>query len=230
VVPASADFARHVFGRRQGNTKRKIGPSIVTNKASPLAHLATTFTTMMIASLSFLLILQAVAAFVPQASPTTTIRSTTALNLDVGEKAPTFALVDQNGKTFDSSKIKKPLVVYFYPADSTPGCTVQATSFNQQVQDIRKTFGAELVGISGQDVASKQKFAKELGLSFSILADPNDTVRKAFAVPKAAFGLFPGRVTYVLDKNGVCTTVYNELADAASHVQVAKKSLTTLKR
>lgn len=187
---------------------------------------------MMIASLSLLLILQAVAAFAPQASPTTTLlrSTTTALNLAVGETAPTFALVDQNGKTFDSSKVKKPLVVYFYPADSTPGCTVQAQSFNQQVQDIRKTFGAELVGISGQDVASKQKFAKELGLSFSILADPNDSVRKAFAVPKAAFGLFPGRVTYVLDKNGVCTTVYNELADAASHVQVAKKSLATLKR
>lgn len=149
----------------------------------------------------------------------------TALNLAVGETAPDFALQDQNGKTVKRSSIKKPLVVYFYPADSTPGCTTQATSFNEEVRDIRKTYGAEVVGISGQDVASKQAFAKELGLDFSILADEDDAVRKAFKVPKAAFGLFPGRVTYVLDKNGVCTNVYDELVDAASHVEVAKGAL-----
>ena len=97
------------------------------------------------------------------------------------------------------------------------------------MKDIRKTFGADLVGISGQDVASKQKFGKELGLDFSILADEGDKVRKAFSVPKAAFGLFPGRVTYVLDKNGVCTTVYDDLANAASHVEVAKEALSELK-
>ncbi|CAB9526988.1 Peroxiredoxin Q, chloroplastic (Fragment) [Seminavis robusta] len=155
--------------------------------------------------------------------------SSTALNLAVGETAPDFALVDQNGKTVKRSQIKKPLVVYFYPADATPGCTVQAQSFNEQVKDIRKTFGAELVGISGQDVESKQAFASELGLDFSILADEGDAVRKAFGVPRAAFGLFPGRVTYVLDKDGACQTVYDELADAASHVEVAKESLSELK-
>jgi thioredoxin-dependent peroxiredoxin len=156
--------------------------------------------------------------------------SATLLNLAVGETAPDFSLVDQNGKTVTRSKIKKPLVVYFYPADATPGCTVQAKSFNSVVEEIRKKFGAELVGISGQDVASKQKFAKELGLSFSILADDGDKVRKSFNVPKAAFGLLPGRVTYVLDKDGVCQKVYNELADAASHVQVAKDTLAAFKR
>jgi len=162
-------------------------------------------------------------AFAPSSSiPTTSI---TALNLAVGETAPDFALKDQNGKTVKRSSIKKPLVVYFYPADSTPGCTKQAQSFNEQVQDIRKTYGAELVGISGQDVASKQAFAKDLGLGFSILADEGDEVRKAFQVPKAAFGLLPGRVTYVLDKKGVCTKVYDDLTDATGHVQVAKKAL-----
>jgi peroxiredoxin Q/BCP len=163
------------------------------------------------------------AAFAPSSNSIPS--SATALNLAVGETAPDFALQDQNGKTVKRSSIKKPLVVYFYPADSTPGCTTQAKSFNEQVRDIRKTYGAEVVGISGQDVASKQAFAKELGLDFSILADEDDAVRKAFKVPKAAFGLFPGRVTYVLDKNGVCTNVYDELADAASHVEVAKGAL-----
>jgi thioredoxin-dependent peroxiredoxin len=170
------------------------------------------------------LVLGSASAFAPASKGAVS----TKLNLAVGETAPDFSLVDQNGKTVTRSSIKKPLVVYFYPADATPGCTVQAKSFNEEVQAIRKTFGAELVGISGQDVASKQKFAQELGLDFSILADQNDAVRKAFMVPKALFGLFPGRVTYVLDKNGVCQKVYDELADAASHVTVAKEALAEM--
>merc|ERR1712087_684759 len=119
--------------------------------------------------------------------------------------------------------------VYFYPADATPGCTVQAKSFNEEVKDIRKTFGADLVGISGQDVESKQAFAADLGLDFSILADEGDEVRKAFNVPKAAFGLFPGRVTYVLDKEGTCVLKYDNLGDAKSHVEKAAEALEEIK-
>ena len=159
----------------------------------------------------------------------TTSTRATALNLAVGETAPDFSLKDQNGNTVTRSSIKKPLVVYFYPADSTPGCTVQAQTFDDRIQEIRKTFGAEVVGISGQDVESKQQFAEELGLSFSILADDGDEVRKQFGVPRAAFGLFPGRVTYVLDKAGVCQLVYDDLADAASHVDAAADKLSEMK-
>ena len=162
-------------------------------------------------------------------APVSTTAKTSALNLAVGETAPDFSLQDQNGKTVTRSSIKKPLVVYFYPADATPGCTVQAQTFDGRIQEIRKTFGAEVVGISGQDVESKQKFAEELGLSFSILADEGDEVRKAFGVPRAAFGLFPGRVTYVLDKAGVCQLVYDDLADAASHVDAAANKLSEMK-
>ena len=153
----------------------------------------------------------------------------TQLNLAVGETAPDFSLLDQNGKTVKRSAIKKPLIVYFYPADATPGCTVQAESFNEQVKAIRKEYGAELVGISGQDVESKQAFAADLGLGFSILADEGDEVRKSFGVPKAAFGFLPGRVTYVLDKNGVCVSSYNNLADAKSHVEAATTALDEIK-
>ena len=66
-------------------------------------------------------------------------------------------------------------------------------------------------------------------MSFSILADEGDAVRKEFEVPRALFGVFPGRVTYVLDKAGVCQLVYDEIADAASHVDVAAEKLTELK-
>ena len=176
-----------------------------------------------IATLSFLL--SGAAAFAPHNVGV----KLTQLNLAEGETAPDFSLLDQNGKTITRSSIKKPLIVYFYPADSTPGCTVQAKSFNEEVKEIRKAYGADLVGISGQGVESKQEFASELGLDFSILADEGDEVRKAFSVPKAALGLFPGRVTYVLDKDGVCVKVYNNLGDAASHVDAAKEALEDIK-
>ena len=176
------------------------------------------------------LLVSSASAFVsPSATSSISTPTTTALNLQLGEVAPDFSLKDQNGKTVKRSSIKKPLVVYFYPADATPGCTKQATSFNDAVKEIRQQYGADVVGISGQVVASKQAFAKELGLDFSILADEGDAVRKAFAVPKAAFGLLPGRVTYVLDKNGVCRKVFDDLVDATKHVQVAKDALKELK-
>lgn len=165
-------------------------------------------------------------AFAPQNLNT---RTTSQLNLAVGETAPDFSLQDQNGKTVTRSSIKKPLVVYFYPADSTPGCTVQATAFNDQINAIRKEYKAEVVGVSGQGVESKQEFAKELGLTFSILADEDDAVRKEFGVPKALLGLFPGRVTYVLDKQGVCVATYDNLSDAASHVEAATDALEEIK-
>eukprot|EP00979_Chaetoceros_neogracilis_P010977 scaffold2630_cov195-Chaetoceros_neogracile.AAC.9 len=152
----------------------------------------------------------------------------TQLNLAVGETAPDFSLVDQNGKTVKRSSIKKPLVVYFYPADATPGCTTQATEFNEQIKEIRKAYGADVVGISGQDVESKQAFAKDLGLTFSILADEGDAVRTSFGVPKALLFL-PGRVTYVLDKSGTCTSVYSNLGDAKSHVAAATDALAEMK-
>ena len=178
---------------------------------------------------SLFLLAASASAFAPMPSVSTTAASSTVRFLAEGETAPDFSLEDQNGKTVTRSAIKKPLVVYFYPADSTPGCTVQAQTFNEQVQSIRKEFKADVVGISGQDAASKQAFAQELGLDFSILADEGDAVRKAFDVPRAGFGLFPGRVTYVLDKEGVCQKVYAELADAASHVEVAKETLGEMK-
>jgi peroxiredoxin Q/BCP len=178
------------------------------------------------AIVSAVCVVNAVDAFAPVSLSSS---SSSALNLAVGETAPDFSLQDQNGKTIKRSSIKKPLVVYFYPADATPGCTKQAQSFNERITSIRKTYGADVVGISGQDVESKQKFAVEEGLTFSILADTDDAVRKEFNVPKAALGLFPGRVTYVLDKSGVCQLVYKDLSNAESHVIKAEEALEVMK-
>ena len=119
--------------------------------------------------------------------------------------------------------------LYLHPtSSSTPHNSVHAKAFQEEIQSIRKEFKADVVGISDQGAESKQKFAQELGLDFSILADEGDAVRKEFGVPKAAFGFLPGRVTYVLDKDGVCTSVYDNLADAASHIEKAKEALAEI--
>jgi peroxiredoxin Q/BCP len=168
-------------------------------------------------------------AFVSKPAAAASASVSSALNLAVGEAAPDFALTDQNGKTVKRSSFKKPLVVYFYPGDSSPGCTKQANGFNDRINEIRKTYGAEVVGISGQGVDSKQEFAQKEGLTFSILADEDDAVRADFGVPKAAFGLFPGRVTYVLDKKGDCVLSYANLGDAESHIDKAVEALEEIK-
>ena len=77
--------------------------------------------------------------------------------------------------------------------------------------------------------AYEDKNFEAAGALWRKLADEGDAVRKSFNVPKAAFGLFPGRVTYILDKDGVCQKVYDDLADAASHVEVAKETLAEMK-
>ena len=119
--------------------------------------------------------------------------------------------------------------IFLIMNNNTKQYSVQAKAFQEEIQSIRKEFKADVVGISGQGAESKQKFAQELGLDFSILADEKDAVRKEFGVPKAAFGFLPGRVTYVLDKAGVCTSVYDNLGDAASHITKAKEALAEMK-
>ena len=125
----------------------------------------------------------------------------------------------------EADKKKDPLPEWKRFIDPTRNSRNVFHNFTNTIQSIRKQYKADVVGISGQGAESKQKFASELGLDFSILADEGDAVRKAFSVPKAAFGFLPGRVTYVLDKNGVCTSVYDNLTDAASHIQAAKEAL-----
>ncbi|KAJ1622406.1 alkyl hydroperoxide reductase/ thiol specific antioxidant/ Mal allergen [Pavlovales sp. CCMP2436] len=153
----------------------------------------------------------------PQVAPT---RSAVQM-LAVGEKAPSFELLDAAGKMVRSSTFigRKPTVLFFFPSVDSPGCTKEAIAFSQSL----KEFGsAQVVGISGGQTDKYQDWIEENNLqSIMMLNDKGDEVRKLFKVPKAAFGLLPGRVTYVLNKNGACIEVYDNLLDAESHVSCA---------
>jgi thioredoxin-dependent peroxiredoxin len=141
--------------------------------------------------------------------------------LQVGDKIPNFSAKESNGTDFDSASVlgKKPVVFYFYPKDNTPGCTAQACSFRDQYEDF-KDLGAEVIGISSDSVQSHEKFAKRYKLPFVLLSDSDKKLRSLFGVKTNLFGLLPGRVTYVADKNGIIKLVFDSM-NATSHIPKA---------
>lgn len=148
--------------------------------------------------------------------------------LKVGDVIPHFTAIDTDGNTFDSASVvgSKPLVIYFYPKDNTPGCTAQACSFRDQYEDF-KDLGAEVIGISSDSLASHQKFSKQYRLPFILLSDSDKTIRKSFGVPTGLFGLVPGRVTYVTDKQGVVQMVFDSVL-ATKHIPKALQAIKKL--
>ncbi|KAF5481640.1 hypothetical protein F2P56_002278 [Juglans regia] len=145
-----------------------------------------------------------------------------------GTVPPSFTLKDQDGRNVNLSKFKgKPVVVYFYPADETPGCTKQACAFRDSYEKFKKA-GAEVVGISGDDSSSHKAFAKKYRLPFTLLSDEGNKVRKDWGVPADLFGTLPGRQTYVLDKKGVVQLVYNNQFQPEKHIDETLKLLQSL--
>jgi peroxiredoxin Q/BCP len=142
-----------------------------------------------------------------------------------GDQAPDFTLPKQDGTAVRLADLlqKGPVVLYFYPKDDTPGCTVEACTFRDQYEDF-KDAGAEVVGISSDSAADHEAFAKKYELPFLLVADEGGAVRKAYGVKKT-FGLLPGRVTYVIDRQGVVRHVFDSQLSPAKHVREALQAL-----
>ena len=142
-----------------------------------------------------------------------------AVDLKVGDAAPKFEALDDSGKAWKSEEHvgKKMIVVYFYPADMTGGCTKQACGFRDDMAKL-KDAGVEVVGVSGDSVRNHQLFKKVHNLNFALLADEKGDVAKAFGVPlgkggevrqpvdgkEEVFvrGVTAKRWTFVIDKEG----------------------------
>ena len=142
--------------------------------------------------------------------------------IKIGSSIPAFTLPDQNGNLIDINSVlgKKNLVIYFYPKDDSPGCTKEACSFRDQFE-VFKDADAVIIGISGQSVESHKEFAEKHRLSFTLLSDEGDKIRKLFAVPTNLLGLLPGRVTYIADKTGKVIYMFNSQTQATRHVDEA---------
>jgi peroxiredoxin Q/BCP len=138
------------------------------------------------------------------------------------------ALRDQNGTERRSDQLDgQALVLFFYPKDDTPGCTMEACAFRDNYAELQ-SLGAEVWGVSGDDAGSHQRFATRHQLPYPLLVDQANGLRKAFGVPNV-LGLLPGRVTYVIDGSGVIRHIFNNLLDGPAHLREAKAALQTLR-
>ena len=148
--------------------------------------------------------------------------------LQVGDPAPDFTLPTTDGAPFHlAGQRDRAVVLYFYPKDDTPGCTAEACSFRDQYQDFQD-LGAEVVGVSSDSAASHQKFTRKHRLPFPLLADTDGQVRRLYQVPRALLGLLPGRVTFVIDKQGIIQYIFNSMSRATDHVTTTKAVLEKL--
>lgn len=146
--------------------------------------------------------------------------------LQIGDPAPDFTLPDQDGQPVALKDLRgQRVVIYFYPKDDTPGCTMEACAFRDSYADLQ-ALGAEVWGVSGDNAGSHQRFASRHNLPYPLLVDQNNQLRKAFGVP-GVLGLLPGRVTYVIDGEGVVRHVFNNLLDGPAH---RREALECLKR
>jgi len=127
--------------------------------------------------------------------------------IDEGKKAPAFSLNDQNGKTHRLSDYEgKPVILYFYPKDDTPGCTKESCAFRDNLPHFKKSKAA-VFGISILDEASKKRFADKFDLTFPLLADVDHKVAEKYGVwqKKSLYGrAFMGivRTTYLIGEDG----------------------------
>jgi peroxiredoxin Q/BCP len=157
-----------------------------------------------------------------------TTRHTTAAEIGVGDVAPDFTLPDQNGHlvTLSQFRGKKNVVLFFYPAAFSAGCTAEACAFRDS-HEVFKEAGAEVIGISMDKVEKQNSFAKRFNLTYTLLAD-DGSVWKSFGVPNRLGGLIRGRVTYVIDKRGVVQHAFNSQVMVLKHVQQALETLKAL--
>jgi peroxiredoxin Q/BCP len=126
--------------------------------------------------------------------------------LATGARPPELSALDQHGaKQTLAAQKGKPLVVYFYPKDGTPGCTEEACAFRDAWSKYTEA-GVMVFGVSADDVKSKEEFAKEEKLPFPILADPDHVWADAFGVGRT-LGMHD-RVTFLLDRTGAVAKVY----------------------
>ena len=150
-------------------------------------------------------------------------------SLQEGDKVPAFSLPDENGKMFDIHEVlgEHILVIYFYPKDDTPGCTTEACTFRDHFEDLTDA-GAVVIGISSDSPQSHKRFKEKYQLPFTLLSDQDKKVRDLFGVPSTLMGLLPGRVTYIIDRDGVIKHVFNSQLNAAEHVEVAQNIIKQL--
>lgn len=149
--------------------------------------------------------------------------------VSAGDTAPDWTLPDMHGRAVQLAGLlgTQAVVLFFYPKANTGGCTAEACAFRDSYE-VFKAAGAEVVGISGDDPATLTDFAARNNLSFVLVSDRDNAVRKRYGAT-AMLGLIPGRVTYVIDKDGVVRHVFSSQLQPEKHVAEALRVIDQLK-
>src|SRR5947208_1418568 len=147
--------------------------------------------------------------------------------MQVGDLASDFTLLNQSSRPISLGDFlgKKHIVLYFYPKDNTSLCTEEAQAFRDSYE-VFKNAGAEVIGVSFDSVESHRQFAKEHQLPFILLSDADSILRKRYSVP-TAFGL-PGRVTYIIDRQGIVRRIFFSQFTSKRHVNEALETLRSI--
>jgi len=150
------------------------------------------------------------------------------MSIPIHSQLPEFTLMDQDGNIFNSKADIKdtPCVIYFYPKNFTPGCTMEACSFRDAYEDF-VTHNVKVIGISADTEASHKKFANRFNLPFTLLADEKKEVRSLFKVHSKLLGLLPGRETFVFDATGALIYKFDGVT-AGKHITNALDSIKAL--
>lgn len=145
--------------------------------------------------------------------------------MEVGSIATDFTLPSQSGQIISLKDFvgEKPVVLFFYPKDGTLGCTKEACAFRDYHEEFKK-LNTEVIGISSDSVESHRSFAAKHDLPYTLLSDEGGKVRKLYGAPNT-LGLFPGRVTYVIDREGIVRHVFSSQLGVEKHVEEALKVL-----
>lgn len=147
-------------------------------------------------------------------------------SLAIGAAMPPTTLVGDTGPVELRTRIGTPLVVYFYPADETYGCTIQACGFRDRYADFVDA-GATVIGISKDDGTSHARFKAHHQLPFTLLSDPGSKVAEAWGV-RGRLGL-PGRVTFVFDATGTVVYRFDSMIRFSKHIDEALRVIKSLR-
>jgi thioredoxin-dependent peroxiredoxin len=150
-------------------------------------------------------------------------------SLQAGDRVPDAILQAQDGRQIALADFKgrQSVVLFFYPADDTPICTREACAFRDNYKDFQEA-GAVVIGVSGDSQASHSRFAEAHNLDYLLVADVDGSLRRSFGVTRK-FGLLPGRVTFVINRDGLVEDVFAYQFSARKHVENALQSVRRLK-
>ena len=149
------------------------------------------------------------------------------MSVELDKPVADFQAQATSGQQVKLSDLKgKQVVLYFYPKDATPGCTTEGMDFSARFEQF-KAANTLIFGVSMDSLKKHESFKCKQAFPFELISDEDGQLRRAYQVPSSMLGLLPGRVTYVIDREGKVAHVFNSQIQAKRHV---KEALDVVKR